>query len=56
MRNVVKTLWESVLDPFNDERELDLISFFSLVMNGQITNEEVQEILRGQHDEPITNV
>ena len=48
MRNVVKTLWGNVLDPANDEREIDLMSFFTLVINGQITNEEVQEILGGE--------
>lgn len=48
MRNVVKTLWNNVLDPQNDERKIDLISFFALVLNGQITNEEIQEILEGQ--------
>ena len=56
MRNVVKTLWDSILDPSNDERALDLISFFSLVINGQITEEEAQEILKGQYNEPVTNV
>ena len=50
MRNVVKNLWNSILDPTNDERVLDLISFFSLAFNGDITNEEIQEIMnmRGQ--------
>lgn len=48
MRNVVKTLWDNILDTSNDERLLDMISFFTLVINGQITNEEVQEIIRGQ--------
>ena len=48
MRSVVKTLWNNILDPSNDERILDLISFFTLVYNGQITNEEVQEIMKGQ--------
>ena len=48
MRNIVKNLWNSILDPTNDERLLDLVSFFSLVFNGQITDDEVQEIMRGQ--------
>ena len=55
MRDVVKNLWESVISPKNDERVLDAIAFFALVYNGQITDEEVKEILRGQYDEPITN-
>ena len=45
MRNVVKTLWDNILDPTNEERVLDLISFFSLAINGSITNEEIQEIM-----------
>ena len=45
MRNVVKTLWENILNPLNNERELDLISFFSLVLNGQITQDELKEII-----------
>jgi len=55
MRDVVKNLWENVISPKNDERVLDAIAFFTLVYNGQITDEEVKEILRGQYDEPITN-
>lgn len=55
MRDVVKNLWESVICPENDERVLDAIAFFTLVYNGQITDREVKEILRGQqYDEPIT--
>ena len=48
MRKVVQTLWNNILDPSNDERIMDLISFFTLVYNGQITYEEVQEIMKGQ--------
>ena len=48
MRKVVQTLWNNILDPSNDERIMDLISFFTLVYNGQITHEEVQEIMKGQ--------
>lgn len=56
MRDVVKNLWESVISTENDERVLDAIAFFTFVYNGQITDEEVKEILRGQqYDEPITN-
>ena len=55
MRDVVKNLWESVISPQNDERVLDAIAFFTLVYNGQIRDEEVREILRGQYDEPIAN-
>ena len=49
MRNVVKNLWDSILDPENDERTLDLISFFSLVLNGQITQDELKEIIEEQN-------
>lgn len=55
MRDVVKNLWENVISPKNDERVLDAIAFFTFVYNGQITDEEVKEILRGQYDEPIAN-
>ena len=56
MRDVVKNLWKSVISTDNDERVLDAIAFFALVYNGQITDEEVKEILRGQqYDESITN-
>lgn len=48
MRSVVLTLWNNILDPENNERLIDMISFFTLVFNGQITDDEVQEILRGQ--------
>jgi hypothetical protein len=50
MRSVVMTLWNNILDPQNDERLLDMISFFTLVFNGSISNDEVQEIMnmRGQ--------
>lgn len=48
MRNSVKILWDSILNPENDERLLDMISFFNLVLNGQITNDEIQEIMKGQ--------
>ena len=48
MRDVVRKLWENILNPFNDERELDLISFFTLVVNGQITEDEFKEIMKGQ--------
>ena len=48
MRSVVKDLWDSVIKPNNDERVLDAIAFFTFVYNGQITKEEIQEILRGQ--------
>ena len=37
-----------VIKPNNDERVLDAIAFFTFVYNGQITNDEIQEILRGQ--------
>ena len=55
MRDVVKNLWKSVINTENDERVLDAIAFFTFVYNGQITDEEVKEILRGQYDEPIAN-
>ena len=48
MRSVVLTLWNNILDPENNERLIDMISFFTLVFNGQITDDEVQEILRCQ--------
>jgi len=48
MRNVVKNLWESVISEDNEDRVLDAIAFFTLVYSKQITNEEVNEILRGQ--------
>lgn len=47
MRSVVKTLWDNILDPLNEERLIDMISFFTLVINGKITNEEIKEILEG---------
>jgi hypothetical protein len=48
MRSVVKDLWENVIKPDNDERILDAITFFTFVFNGEITHDEVQEILKGQ--------
>ena len=39
MRNVVKTLWHNATDPLNDDRDIDMVSFIALVLNGQITNE-----------------
>lgn len=47
MRDVVKTLWNNILNPDNenDERMIDMMSFFTLVINGQITNEEIKEIM-----------
>lgn len=55
MRDVVRNLWENVISPKNDERILDAIAFFTLVYNGQITEKEINEILRGQDDETIAN-
>jgi len=50
MRSVVKNLWDSILNPLNtnDERMIDMVSFFTLILNGQITNEEIEEIMKGQ--------
>ena len=47
MRDVVKTLWDNIINPDskNEERMIDMMSFFTLVINGQNTNEEIKEIM-----------
>lgn len=55
MRNVVKDLWESVISVDNEDRVLDALAFFTFVYNGQITNDEINEILRGQYDKTVGN-
>lgn len=48
MRNAVQELWDNAMNPENEERMIDLFSFLTLVFNGQITQVEMKELMRGQ--------
>lgn len=44
MREPLKNLWDDIVNPSNKDRLFDLISLYSLMVNGQIYPNEICEL------------
>ena len=44
MREALRLLCESILDKNNKDRLFDMVSLFTLIMNKNITDEELKEL------------
>ena len=44
MRETLKNLWDDIADQNNEDRLFDMMSLFFLIINKDITDEELQEL------------